>query len=295
MRAHQAFVSLVGLSLAMLSADDLFEQIDEAYLKVLNELEIADPQPGGVGVAPGAPETSDKPEVEVVIRGQPGAAEGLPTAAAAAAAVGNDKATTSSSEYHPSAASSSVAVPAHAPDPFLTTLGDPDAVQTPSKKAVRCLICKMWLNGQTQFEDHIIGKTHKGNLRKHQGGNGITKLDLSKSLDTPDVVEVAERCTPLALGAEHPQDDQEAAYGIDCGQRLTDGQYVAQGRWPAVEQWLAEGQWLPGQWLAEPQPPHDYRGWQPGIWQIWQECSWQPGIWQEYSWQDDSKQWNSMK
>ena len=250
----------------MLSADDLFEQIDEAYLKVLNELEIADPQPGGVGVAPGATETSDKREV------------------------GNDKATTSSSEYHPSAASSSVArfrlsVPAHAPHPLTTPLGDPDAVQTPSTKAVKCLICEKWLNSRTQYEDHITGKEHRNNLRKHQGGNGITKLDLSKSLDTPDVVEVAERCTPLALGAEHPQDDQEAAYGIDCGQRLTDGQYVAQGRWPAVEQWLAEGQWLPGQWLAEeqpPQPPHDYRGWQ-------------PGIWHEYSWQDDSKQWNNWQ
>ena len=244
--------------------DDLF--FEQAYLQVLNEL--ADPQPGGVGVAPGAPETSDKPEV------------------------GNAK---SSLECHPSAASSSRS--SVAPDPLLTNpLGaDPDKVQTPSTQAVQCLICDMWLNGPTQFEDHRIGKKHRKNLRnlrKHQGGNGITKLD------TPDVVEVAERCTPLALGAEHPQDDQEAAYGIDCGQRLTDGQYVAQGRWSAVEQWLAEGQWLPGQWLAEeqsPQPPHDYRGWQPGIWQIWQECSWQPGIWQEYSWQDDSKQWNSMK
>ena len=125
-------------------------------------------------------------------------------------------------------------------------------------------------------------------MRKHQGGNGITKLD------TPVVVEVAE--TPLALGAEHLGDDQEAAYGID--QRLADGQYVAIEQWlavagagrGAVEQWLAEEQWLPGQWLAEeqpPQPPHDYRGWQPGS---WHEYSWQDDSWHEYSWQDDSWQ-----
>ena len=118
----------------MLSADDLFEQIDEAYLKVLNELEIADPQPGGVGVAPGAPETSDKPEV------------------------GNAK---SSLECHPSAASSSRS--SVAPDTLLTNpLGaDPDKVQTPSTQAVQCLICDMWLNGPTQFEDHRIGKKHE--------------------------------------------------------------------------------------------------------------------------------------
>ena len=217
----------------MLSADDLFKQIDEAYLKVLDGLQFADAPPGGVGVAPGAAGSTDKPDG------------------------GNGNATTGDLEYH-------------------------------GPQAVQCLVCDMWLNGPTQFEDHKIGKKHKKNLRKPQGGHGITKLD------PPEVVEVAERCTPLALGSQQHQDDSGTAYGIDQGQWQADGQWAAEAVWPAVGQWLAEGQWLPGQWLAEeqpPQPPHDYHAWRPGIWQLhWMADSWQhSSAWG--SWQDDSWQW----
>jgi hypothetical protein len=36
--------------------------------------------------------------------------------------------------------------------------------------AVWCPVCEIWLNGQTQLEDHKIGKKHKKNLRRKQQG-----------------------------------------------------------------------------------------------------------------------------
>ena len=47
-------------------------------------------------------------------------------------------------------------------------------------EAIPCNICNMWLNGQSQFEDHLRGKIHRNNLKRNlrkqrqttsQGGN----------------------------------------------------------------------------------------------------------------------------
>ena len=40
-----------------------------------------------------------------------------------------------------------------------------------SGSAVYCDICESWLNGPTQWEDHRIGKKHKKNLKRQQGGS----------------------------------------------------------------------------------------------------------------------------
>ena len=31
---------------------------------------------------------------------------------------------------------------------------------------VKCRVCNMWLNGQTQFDEHILGKMHFKTLRR---------------------------------------------------------------------------------------------------------------------------------
>ena len=41
-----------------------------------------------------------------------------------------------------------------------------DHLEQPSKGAKYCYYCKMDLNGPQQFEDHVIGKKHKNNVKK---------------------------------------------------------------------------------------------------------------------------------
>ena len=41
------------------------------------------------------------------------------------------------------------------------------------KDGVYCEICLMWLNGSTQWEDHLIGKKHKKNCK--QQGTGMPR------------------------------------------------------------------------------------------------------------------------
>ena len=37
--------------------------------------------------------------------------------------------------------------------------------ESDAKKEWHCAICNVWLNGQTQWQDHLIGKKHKKTLR----------------------------------------------------------------------------------------------------------------------------------
>ena len=41
-----------------------------------------------------------------------------------------------------------------------------DHLEQPNEGAKYCNDCKMWLNGPQQFEDHVIGKKHKNNVKK---------------------------------------------------------------------------------------------------------------------------------
>ena len=34
--------------------------------------------------------------------------------------------------------------------------------------AVKCIVCKRWLGGPAQWQDHLIGKLHKKNLKKYR-------------------------------------------------------------------------------------------------------------------------------
>ena len=46
-----------------------------------------------------------------------------------------------------------------------------DKADSPGNKQY-CAVCNMWLNGPTQWEDHIIGKKHVKNTRRAQQGGG---------------------------------------------------------------------------------------------------------------------------
>ena len=37
--------------------------------------------------------------------------------------------------------------------------------ESDAKKEWHCAICNVWLNGQTQWQDHLVGKKHKKTLR----------------------------------------------------------------------------------------------------------------------------------
>ena len=51
-------------------------------------------------------------------------------------------------------------------------------------EAIWCKDCDMWLNGQTQWEDHKIGKKHLKNLKKAQG-NAATKVGCELKMPDP--------------------------------------------------------------------------------------------------------------
>ena len=61
--------------------------------------------------------------------------------------------------------------------------------------AVYCEVCDLWLNGQEQFADHLLGKKHKIGLRKRTAAEAIAE-DLFRAI-CRDVVRMEQAAPQL--------------------------------------------------------------------------------------------------
>ena len=67
-----------------------------------------------------------------------------------------------------------------------------------------CEICVMWLNGPTQWEDHLIGKKHKKNCKRQEQGTGMREKQAQSSWPGYDYVPPSPPPSQQYAGFEHP-------------------------------------------------------------------------------------------
>ncbi len=70
---------------------------------------------------------------------------------------------------------------------WLQSVGETDAVW--------CPVCEIWLNGQTQWEDHKIGKKHRKNVEKEN--RAATTSRVACAVQGGSVVEEPEKKTEM--------------------------------------------------------------------------------------------------